>query len=197
MKNEGHRRTKVTPGITGAEPGQGQAMKDPGNSPRQARRLFESLSPNSWAALTLLIIGITYYLLIPYQVDKPMLVFGQALMDMKPTLFPTIAGIGLTVTSALALVQSLRNREKNQFKSMTRTVLMQLCVILIVLYIFALAFEPVGFLISGVLVTTTLSLFLGNRDPLSLAILAVGVPGAVYFVFTKLLYIALPEGLLY
>lgn len=172
-------------------------MEDGQNLRRGVRRVFESLNPYSWVALTFLVVGTAYYLLIPYQVEKPMLVFGQAMMDMTPTLFPTIAGIGLIVTSAFALAQSLLSPEENPFKSVNRVVLKQIGVILALLYIFAVAFEPVGFIVSGVLVTLALSFYLGNRSPVALAVLALGVPGLVYFVFTKLLLIALPEGLLY
>lgn len=172
-------------------------MTDLGDLRSRARKLIGSRGPYSSMPLTFLTVGAGYYLLIPYQVDTPMLVFGQALMDMKPTLFPTVAGIGLTVTSAIAFVQSLARSQENPFKNINRAVLKQIGVILIALYVFAVIFEPVGFLISGVLVTAVLSFYLGNRNPLALAILAFGVPGAVYFVFTKLLHISLPEGLLY
>ena len=42
-----------------------------------------------------------------------------------------------------------------------------------------------------------LSVFLGNRNIFTLALLSFGVPLTVYHVFTRLLLVSLPEGLLY
>jgi hypothetical protein len=40
-------------------------------------------------------------------------------------------------------------------------------------------------------------LFLGNRNILTLLILSLGVPSFIYFVFTKLLLVSLPEGIIF
>ena len=116
---------------------------------------------------------------------------------MKPTLFPTLAAIGMFVLSGIALVQSLRNPLDEPFKGLDRTIGIQLSVIIVMLYGFALTFDPLGYWISGILVSLALSLYLGNRNIVTLLILSLGVPSFIYFVFTKLLLVSLPEGVIF
>lgn len=81
-----------------------------------------------------------------------MIFLGQAIMVMKPTHFPTIAGIGLVVTSAIAVVQSLAIPQENPFRRMNRAVCRQIGVILVALYAFAVMFEP-GYFREGLCTT--------------------------------------------
>jgi hypothetical protein len=144
-----------------------------------------------------MVVAGVFYFLIPYQIEKPKMLFGRAFMDMKPTLFPALAAIGMFVLSGVALLQSLGNPLKNPFKGSDRHIAFQLSVIIVILYCFAISFEPLGYWLSGILVSLTLSLFLGNRNILTLLILSLGVPSFIYFVFTKLLLVSLPEGIIF
>lgn len=118
-------------------------------------------------------------------------------MDMQASLFPKLAAIGLFVTAVLSLFQSLRHPVKNPFKDLTRGAVLQITLLLIILYIFALIFEPLGYWLSGILISAALSLYLGNRNIFTLILLSVGIPSLIYFVFTRLLLISLPEGILF
>jgi putative tricarboxylic transport membrane protein len=151
----------------------------------------------AYILIALIVLAAVFLVLIPYQIEKPKLLFGRAFMDMKPTLFPTLAAVGLFVTATLALIQSLRSPQENPLKGLTRHVAMQMGILVAILYAFALAFEPVGYWISGILVSAILSLFLGNRNIWTLLLLSLGVPSFIYFVFTKLLYVSLPEGIIF
>jgi hypothetical protein len=151
----------------------------------------------AYALIGMMVLALVFYLLIPYQIEKPKLLFGRAFMDMKPTLFPTLAAIGMFVLSGIALVQSLRNPLEEPFKGLDRTIGIQLSVIIVMLYGFALTFDPLGYWISGILVSLALSLYLGNRNIVTLLVLSLGVPSFIYFVFTKLLLVSLPEGVIF
>jgi len=148
-------------------------------------------------ALFFLVLAIVFYFLIPYQIDKPKMVFGRNLMDMKPTLFPAIAALCLATMCVLSIINSYIEPEENPFKDMNWSSFRKIAGLVGILYVFALMFEPIGFLISGIIIVGFTSFYLGNRSPIMIAILAFGVPSTVYFVFIKLLKISLPEGLLY
>ena len=53
------------------------------------------LNTRPWVAIGFILFSVTFFFLIPYQIEKPNLLFGRALMDMEPTLFPRIATIDL------------------------------------------------------------------------------------------------------
>ena len=155
------------------------------------------LSVHACVALGLFVLSLVFYLLIPYQIEKPKLLMGRSLMAMEVTLFPSIAAIGLCATSALSFLLSLRHPEENPFAGMKLGEFGKMAGFLAILFLFATAFEPVGYVVSGVIVTGVLSRYLGNRNPIALALLALGVPVAVYLVFTRMLSTSLPEGILY
>ena len=161
------------------------------------KKLLERLSVHAYVALGFFILSLVFYFLIPSQIEKPKLLMGRALMDMEVTLFPSIAAIGLCAMSALSFAISVLNPEENPFKGLKLGYFGKMAGFLVILYVFALIFEPLGYVISGMIVTGVLSFYLGNRNPVSLILLALGVPTAVYFVFTHGLLISLPEGILY
>lgn len=117
-------------------------------------------------------------------------------MDMGPDLFPRIAAIGLAAASVLAFIQGLVAPEKNPFKDIIPRARRDIAIVLVSLFAFATAFEPLGFIIASICFTAGLSVYLGNRNIVMVTILSVGVTSAVFLVFTNLLHIALPEGVL-
>jgi len=159
--------------------------------------LFARLSVNSYVALLFIVLSLIFFFLIPYQIEKPKLVMGRALMDMTPTLFPRIATVGLGAMSVLFFIQTLLKPEENPFKDLDRVALGKYVIFLLILTAFAWMFDPLGFILSGIIITAVLTVFLGNRNIYMVALLSISVPITVYFVFNKLLKISLPEGLLY
>ena len=163
------------------------------------KRFLSALSGNIEACVLIgfIFIAIAFFLLVPFQVQKPKLVFGTTFMDMQPSLFPKLAAIGLFITGILSLVQSLSRPMKNPFKDLTPNAILQISLLLMILYIFALIFEPLGYWLSGILISFALSFYLGNRNIFTLLLLSVGIPSTIYFVFTRLLLISLPEGIFF
>jgi putative tricarboxylic transport membrane protein len=151
----------------------------------------------AYVLCALMILSVVFIILVPTQIPAPKISFGRALGQLEPTFFPRLAAAGLFATSAAALFVSIRMGGGNPFAGIGRKILLQLGGIIVILWLFALAFVPVGYLVSGIAVSLVLSLYLGNRNPITLAILCIGVPAAIYYIFTKFLLISLPEGILY
>jgi len=161
------------------------------------RKIFSRLSVHAYVALFFLVLALVFYFMIPYHIEKPKMVFGRNLMDMTPTLFPTIAALSLAAMCILSIINSYLEPEENPFKDMNWTSFRKIAGLIGIMYVFALMFEPIGFLISGIIIVGFTSFYLGNRSPVMIAILAIGVPSSIYFIFINLLKISLPEGLLY
>lgn len=151
----------------------------------------------AYVLCALMILSVAFIILVPTQIPEPKISFGRAIGQLPPTFFPRLAAAGLFAASAAALFVSIRRGGGNPFASINGKVALQLAGVVVILWLFALAFVPIGYLVSGVTVSLVLSLYLGNRNPVTLAILCVGVPAAIYYIFTKYLLISLPEGILY
>lgn len=151
----------------------------------------------AYVLIVLMVLSVAFVFLVPFQIPEPKISFGRAIGQIEPTLFPRLAATGLFVTSSFALFQSIRRGGGNPFKDISRAIAIQLGVIIAILWLFALIFEPLGYWASGIVISLMLSLYLGNRNWIALIVLCAGIPTVIYYIFTRLLLISLPEGILY
>ena len=152
---------------------------------------------NTIVAICLIVFSIVAFLLIPYQIEKPKLFMGRSLSNMTPSLFPRLSIVGLFILSVWYLIHSFQLNEKNLFKELEASNYIKGVVTLAVLVAYALLFEPLGFVLSSALVVGFLTIYYGNRNLIIVFIVLAGTPLVVYFVFTHLLKVSLPEGLLF
>ncbi len=157
----------------------------------------ERINFNTKVAIFLILFSVAFYVLIPYQIAKPKLFMGRALMGMKPTLFPRLTMIGLLGLSVWYFIQSFNLWEKNLFKELDRKSLTRIVVTFLILGAYALLLEPLGFVVSSALTAGALTLYLGNRNIFILFLVIVGIPLAIFFIFTRALRVSLPEGFLF
>ena len=157
----------------------------------------ERINFNTKVAIFLILFSVAFYLLIPYQIAKPKLFMGRALMGMKPTLFPRLTMIGLLGLSIWYLIHSFNLEESNLFKDLDWKSLTRIVVTFIILVAYALLLEPLGFVLSSALTVGALTLYLGNRNIFILFLVIIVIPLAIFFIFTRALRVSLPEGLLF
>ena len=118
--------------------------------------------------------------------------FGQSLNALDPTLFPRIVAVGMFVSAIWFLAESFQLRERNGFRDLDREAYVNVGVSVVAFALYALLMEPLGFVLSSILLVGGLSFFYGVRSILLIALVSVGVPVAVYFVFTRMLQVFLP-----
>lgn len=148
---------------------------------------------NTILALFFILFSITFYILIPYQIEKPKLFMGRALDAMEPTVFPRLSIIFLFAMSVWYLIFSFYFTEENFFKKLEARAYIRVLITLLITFAFTQLFEPLGFVISAILAVSALTIFFGNRNIYVIGIVGFGVPVTVYFIFTHLLRVSLPE----
>jgi putative tricarboxylic transport membrane protein len=153
----------------------------------------EKINFNTVCAMVFIILWTLMFLITPDQIAKPKLFMGRALMGLKPTLFPRLATLGLIGLSIWYLLISFKIDEKNLFKEVEKHLYFRVVASLVVFLAYALLFEPLGFVLSSILLAGTLSTYYGNRNILVGIVVSFGVPLGIYYVFTRLLKVSLPE----
>jgi len=152
---------------------------------------------NTVAALFLIVFSIAAFLLIPYQIEKPKFFMGRSLMYMTPSVFPRLSIVGLFILSLWYLTHSFQLREKNRFKELEGKHTIRVLVTFTVFVAYALLLEPLGFVVSSALMISFLMFYYRNRNlPLFFAVL-ISAPLVIYFLFTRVLKVSLPEGILF
>mgnify|MGYP000929562929 CR=1 FL=1 len=155
--------------------------------------LKNRVSFNTFTAGALIVFAGVLLFFIPDLITKPKLLMGRSLMGLKPTLFPYIAATLLLLLSIWYLVISLDLKETNLFKQLDRSGAINVIVSLAVFLGYALLMVPLGFIASSIIVMVILSFFFGNRNILLGLAVGTCVPVTIYFTFTRLLSVSLPE----
>jgi hypothetical protein len=150
--------------------------------------------------LVLLSAGIVlYYFIIPWQIPT-----SDAWAEMSSTFFPKI-GVGLLMFLAgVLIIDNMRSPKKRSGyakieESATETSATQrgkLWAGILVCFGYVLVMNLVGFLIATFSILVVLMYLMGQRNPRIIFSIAVSFTALVYYVFSKILIIQLPEGLL-
>ena len=140
--------------------------------------------------VNLIFLSIVFVLSIVYTFSSFRLPFGS-LRSPGPGFIPRIVGISASVLSVVIFVQDILRKDYKQFDvdKPKSIFLFILCFI-----VYALIFEPVGYVISTVLFAFALSSIMKNKWWVSL-IIGLGTGLAFYLLFT-LLAVPLPKGIL-
>ena len=148
---------------------------------------------NTVTACLFFAFSIILLVIIPDQIAKPKLLMGRSLMGLKPTLFPYIAATILLFLSIWYFAISFGLKETNLFCQLDRAGVINVSVSLVVFLGYALLMIPLGFIVSSILVMFILSSFFGNKNVLLGLSVSIILPITVYYTFTRLLNVSLPE----
>ena len=118
-------------------------------------------------------------------------------MYMTPSVFPRLSIVGLFIFSVWYLTHSFEIEEKNLFKELGKNSYIRVLVTFAVTVGYALLFEPLGFVLSSALMVAILTIYYGNRNVFIILLVLAGAPLTIYYIFTYVLKVSLPEGLLF
>ena len=148
-------------------------------------------------ALAFVALGVSLFLLIPSQVARPLMMFGQMASGLQPERFPQVVAAFLVVFGLWYLWQSRGSSGPSGFAGLAPAAAGRVLITLGVLLLYALLLEPLGFVPASFVVAFGLSLFLGQRNVLLAIVVCLGVPVAIYLLFTRVLHVSLPPSSLF
>ncbi len=123
----------------------------------------------------------------------------------QPSAFPQIMATGLIIFSAILLIQSVialtakKPSEQLMEKAASINVLkdkgVQAALVVIVLCAaFVLLFKPLGYILTGALVSMIIMWLIGKRSPVQMVLVSVLVPLGMWLIFYKVLTVKIPLG---
>lgn len=127
-------------------------------------------------------------------VAEPKVLLGRALTAIPPSLFPSLVLSGLALLSALFLGRTVRRSSNSAAEDgMERTSLRRALLLFAIMFAYALAMKPLGFLLSTAAALAAISYLVGNRSPLQIGLVSIASPVLLYLLATRLLAVSLPE----
>lgn len=160
------------------------------------------------AGAVVLVFGLAYTVLA---LRIPPSSFTSAVVG--PSVFPIAIGVGLILASAALLVKGLLVRPADHeridvagiedpdlddlpYDANPPQSPVKLAVVLVVLLGYVLTFVDLGYVVSTFLFLVILGMYLDRRHPVRNVVYAAAFPAVVYFIFTSLLGVTLPAGIL-
>jgi putative tricarboxylic transport membrane protein len=155
-----------------------------------------------WVLAGCAVIGALVYLYAASQL--PLVRIGDPL---GPKIFPAIIGGGLLISGLLLMLETYRKRQQvlsvppapassPAHAPMDRQRPGVLLGMLAWTVIYYFAFEPVGYLVSTVVFLLGLLTMFHRKKPLTNLAVAFGFTAVIYAIFTQLLHVSMPQGIL-
>lgn len=130
------------------------------------------------------------FVLTPGQVGKPVTLFGAPPEGLAPDVMPRLVLLAIALIAAYGAVTSFR--EKADSIELPGLRVLITCG---ASFVFAIILVPFGFVLASAMTVVLLAIFLGGRHLIALALSGVLVPLTIYLIFTRVLHISLPSGL--
>ena len=129
---------------------------------------------------------------LPWAVDSPRRLFGSLISVLSPGVFPAVAALGILVFSMIEWLRRPRDGEAEESLFQASLEGRGMVVIILLVVLSALSFDSLGYVLTSMLASAALAIFMGCRSPLLLFLVCAGTPMLIYWVLTRVFTIYLP-----
>jgi len=147
---------------------------------------------NTVAAALFVILAVAIYLIIPSQIDKPLIKLGASQSDLPPELFPQLVAIAFGILGVWFLWRSFTLRQHNELRDLDREAIVNVGVTFACMAAYVFLMVELGFVLGSAIMVFGLSTFFGNRNFWLSGAVAILIPMAIYFIFRHFLLVELP-----
>jgi hypothetical protein len=150
------------------------------------------LNPARLFLIALIVFSFAVLAAIPLFVESPPLLFGSRVSVLPTWFFPAFAASAVLVLSIIELlrVKFAGNPGEDQSSLPLLARGGAVATLLIVFAVFAL--DPLGYIATLMLISSVLAIAMGNRQPIAIAVVCVGIPVLIYWLLAGLLATYLP-----
>ena len=154
---------------------------------------FDKFSPNLLIGIISILFGLFVYYKIPYEVEKPVLIFGQSSSEIDPQIVPTIVALMFFIFGLYTTIYEKDSKISNSWPKITKNLLINISTTLLCLILYSILFQYLGFVISSVLLILSLGTFMGNVNFKYITVISILFPLSIFFLFVNVMYVFLPE----
>ena len=154
---------------------------------------FDKFSPNLLSGIISILFGLFIYYKIPYEVEKPVLIFGQSSSEIDPQIVPTIVALMFFIFGLYTVIYEKDSRISNSWPKITKKLLINISTTILFLILYSILFQYFGFVISSVLLILSLGTFMGNVNFKYITLISILFPLSIFFLFVNIMHVFLPE----
>ena len=154
---------------------------------------FYKFSPNLLSGIISILFGLFIYCKIPYEVEKPVLIFGQSSSEIDPQIVPTIVALMFFIFGLYTVIYEKDSKISNSWPKITKKILINIATSTLFLISYSILFQYFGFVISSVLLILSLGTFMGNVNFKYITVISILFPLSIFFLFVNIMHVFLPE----
>ncbi len=136
-----------------------------------------------------------YVMIVVFSLLLIFVLIPSGIQKGDPRLFPYIYSISLFILAIFKLLSIFTKKERTNYQFHKAT-FMYVGLSILAYFIYSVTVQHVGFFVMSFIFILVIVRFLGESWRLSI-ILSVALPGSIYFIFTKLLSLYFPSGILF
>ena len=155
--------------------------------------MFVRFNFNTIAAFVFILLSIGLFLVIPYQIDKPLInIAGVGGSNLSAELFPKIVAASLFLLGIWYLMISFNIVQKNDLLELDREAVTNVLITFVLMGCYVFLMVNLGFVLGSALMVLTMSTYFCNRNLIVGLALSILLPMFMFFVFRRLLLVELP-----
>ena len=148
---------------------------------------------NTIAAVIFIAFSVALFLIIPHQIDKPLINLGGAgTSNLKAETFPQIIAATFALLGIWYLFVSFRLHQRNQLGDLSLEAITNVLATQIMMTAYVGLIRFMGFVVGSAIMVFVMSTYFGNRNYLLGGAVSIAVPLLMFVLFTKPLATSLP-----
>jgi len=147
---------------------------------------------NTVSAVVFIVLGIFLYLVIPSQIDKPIIQLSTGQFNLPPELFPQIVAICMFLLGVWFLIKSFSINQINGLRKLDKEAITNVVVTLAMMAMYVLLMVNLGFVVGSAIMIFSMSTYFGNRNYILGTLLSILLPMLLFVTFRRLLLVELP-----
>jgi len=147
---------------------------------------------NTVSAIIFIVLGVFLYVVIPSQIDKPLIQLSTGQFNLPPKLFPQIVAVCMFLLGLWFLLKSFSINQVNELRNLDKEAITNVVVTLVMMAIYVPLMVNLGFVIGSAIMIFSMSTYFGNRNYIFGALISIFLPMLLFVTFRRLLLVELP-----
>jgi hypothetical protein len=157
-----------------------------------AKFMYKNLNFNTVSAIIFIAMGIFLYVVIPSQIDKPLIQLSAGQFNLSPELFPRIMAICMVVLGGWFFIKSFSIHQINELKNLDKEAIANVAATLVMMAVYVPLMVNLGFVIGSAIMIFLMSTYFGNRNYVVGILISIVLPMFLYMTFRRVLLVELP-----
>ena len=147
---------------------------------------------NTLSAVFFILLSGVLFLLIPTQIDKPLIVIAGSQANMPAELFPQLVATAFLILGVWFFMKSFSLQQSNDLLALDKEAITNVTATLIMMAIYVPLMVNLGFVVGSAIMVMAMSTYFGNRNFWLSGLVSIFLPMAMFFMFRRLLLVELP-----